>query len=448
MRRVVQPLAEDLDFEFTIQVLPITVAALMTPDWISSRIDVPESSTELMVPGYVGDDVALIESVCHCPVVVGPHDLRSLPDFWGRPARPTSYGQHDIEIIAEINHAPRLPINEIVRQAKLLVEDGADVVDIGCDPGKTWEEVGKAVAAVRSEGIRVSIDSFNGAEVEAAIAAGAELVLSVNASNREAAIHWNVEVVAIPDEPTDVASLEQTIEFLSKAGVPFRIDPILEPIGCGFAASLSRYAQVRVNYPDREVMMGIGNLTELTDVDSAGVNLTLLAICQELEIRSVLTTQVINWARSSVRECDFARRLVHYAVSNQTIPKHVDMNLVMLRDGKLFPQTDSELDELARNIKDHNYRLFATHDQLHILGSGQRWSHADAFVLFDMLLNSNPKNVDSSHAFYLGFELAKATTAMTLGKQYRQDEALKWGFLTRPEDSHLQRRKDSKTKND
>ena len=73
-------------------------------------------------------------------------------------------------------------------------------------------------------------------------------------------------------------------------GVPFRIDPVLEPIGFGFAASLGRYLEVRRRYPDVPVMMGVGNLTELTDVDSAGVNTLLIGFCQELGVRSVLTT--------------------------------------------------------------------------------------------------------------------------------------------------------------
>ena len=46
---------------------------------------------------------------------------------------------------------------------------------------------------------------------------------------------------------------------------------------------------------------------------------------------------------------------------------------------------------------------------------------------------SKPKNVDASHAFYLGFEMCKAMIANQLGKQYTQDEALNWGFLTAPE---------------
>ena len=51
-----------------------------------------------------------------------------------------------------------------------------------------------------------------------------------------------------------------------------------------------------------------------------------------------------------------------------------------------------------------------------------------------------PQNLDASHAFYLGYEMAKAATALTLGKQYQQDEALDWGYLTQDEVSHRLRK--------
>ena len=63
-------------------------------------------------------------------------------------------------------------------------------------------------------------------------------------------------------------------------------------------------------------------------------------------------------------------------------------------------------------------------------------SEFDPFLLFEKLLATQPKNVDAAHAFYLGFELAKAATALTLSKTYTQDEALNWGYLTQPERSH------------
>src|SRR6202011_4125056 len=199
----------------------------------------------------------------------------------------------------------------------------------------TWAGVADAVRMLRGHGLRVSLDSFNPREVEAAVAAGAELVLSVNSGNRDSARSWGCEVVAVPDVPATLEGLDRTVETLQAAGVPFRIDPVIEPVGFGFAASLGRYLEVRRRYPDAEMMMGVGNLTELTDVDSAGVNVLLLSFCQELGVRSVLTTEVINWCRSCVRELDLARRLVYHACRERVLPKHLEPDLVLLRDPRV-----------------------------------------------------------------------------------------------------------------
>jgi dihydropteroate synthase-like protein len=435
LRAMLEQLAPQVGFRYSIDVLPITVAALMTPDWIARRIQIPGDTTRVLIPGYCAGELDELNRVTKVPVERGPRDLRELPEFFGE-QRSEQYGDFEIEILAEINNAPRLSRDEILRQATRYRDNGADVIDIGCDPGLTWSGVGDCVKALKDEGFRVSIDSLNSAEIEAAVQAGAELVLSVNSANRSAALFWDCEVVAIPDHPATLAGLDTTLETLAKAGMRVRIDPILEPIGCGFAASLGRYFETRRRYPDAEMIMGIGNLTELTDVDSAGLNVLLLGICQELGIRSVLTTEVINWARSSVKECDLARRLVHFAITNKVPPKHLEPNLVMLRDSKLHEHGADALAELASHIKDNSYRLFAERGELHLLGANLQLSDTDPFMLFERLMATSPKNIDPQHAFYLGFELAKALTALTLGKEYRQDEALDWGFLTVPETSH------------
>ena len=38
--------------------------------------------------------------------------------------------------------------------------DGADLIDVGCDPGEPWTGVGECVRALKAEGHRVSIDSL------------------------------------------------------------------------------------------------------------------------------------------------------------------------------------------------------------------------------------------------------------------------------------------------
>jgi dihydropteroate synthase len=417
LRTVLTDLARQHEFDFTVDVLPITVAALMTPQWIAKHVQPALNATQVMVPGYCAGDLSVLEQATRLPIVRGPRDLRQLPGFLAQREDKPDLSSYDIEILAEINHAPRLPLAQVVSEANRLADDGADWIDIGCDPGEVWMGVADCVRALRDAGLRVSIDSFNTLEIAPAVRAGAELVLSVNGSNREAARDWGVEVVVIPDDIRTLQGLDETIELLAAAKVPFRVDPIIEPIGCGFADSLGRYLDVRRRYPQVEMLMGIGNLTELSDADSAPINLLLMGFCQEVGIRSVLTTQVINWSRTSVRECDLARRMVSFAVRHGVPPKHVAEQYVLLRDAELYERGQVER-------------------QVHLISAGLHLADSDPFRLFERLLATGPRSLDPSHAFYLGYELCKAATALTLHKQYEQDESLDWGFLTQAERHH------------
>lgn len=421
--------------------MPITVAALLTAPWVAKRLVVPPDTARVVLPGFLAGDLTPIRELTPASVELGPKDLRDLPEFFGKKSGPPDgYGAFDIEILAEINHAPRKSADEILALARHYRDSGADVIDLGLDPGGTWAGVSDCVRMLKGDGFRVSVDSFNSVEVESALAAGAELVLSVNSSNVEAARRWreqfgNIEVVAIPDTPTDTDSLSRTRDHLLKHGVRHRLDPILEPIGFGFAASLGRYIDARHRFPEAEIMMGVGNLTELTDADSAGVNVLLAGVCQELGVRSVLATEVINWGRSAVKEFDLARRLVFHAVTHKLLPKRLEPNLVLLRDPKLHEQGEAVLRELAERIADRNYRIFAERGELHVMNGQMYLRGTDPFELFAELAKQDPK-LDAGHAFYLGYEFAKAVTALTLGKNYEQDRALRWGFLTVPEVSH------------
>jgi dihydropteroate synthase-like protein len=433
LRQVLAELASQIGLDYEVAVLNISVAALMTPAWVARHLQVPLGIDRVMLTGYCSGDLAPVVERAGVPVECGPCDLRDLAEHFGtRPRK--DYGAYDIEILAEINHAPQLALEAILHQARHYRDAGADVIDVGCDPGTAWEGIGDVVRALRLEGMRVSVDSLNPREIEQGVQAGAELVLSVNSSNVAAARDWGCEVVAIPDVPATLEGLEATLELLTAWGIKHRIDPILEPIGFGFAASLGRYLEVRRRYPQAEMMMGVGNLTELTDVDSAGVNVTLLGFCQELGIRSVLSTEVINWARSCVRELDLARRLVYHAWKNRVLPKRLEPNLVLLRDIKLRQHGQAALEALAARITDKNFRLFVERGLIHVLNGQMFLQGTDPFELFDEM--AKRQHIDPAHAFYLGFEMAKAVTTLTLSKNYVQDQALNWGFLTVPEQSH------------
>ena len=446
LREVVSTLSEKLSFGYTIDVLPITVAALMTPKWLSRHLVIPDQTTRIILPGYLEPSIDEIRAMVHnsypnrnLTIECGPKDVRDLPKMFGKKRhRGDDYGQHSIEIIAEINHAPRLSRDELVRHANRLREDGADRIDIGCDPSSRWTRVSDTIKALRDQNHVLSIDTFDPWEAEQATRAGASLVLSVNETNRHAACDWDTEVVVVPDMSGDfLKSMESTVEVLLKHSVPFRLDPILEPIGCGFANSLERYCVTRKTFPDVPMMMGIGNITELTDADSAAINVLLLGFCEELQIGSVLTTEVISWAQSAVRECNLARKLVNYAVRHRIPPKHLEERLVLLRDVSSTHLSDSAIKHLANQIKDNNYRIIVGQSEIHLLSANVHIRGTDPYEMInDLMTRPESRNVDPSHAFYLGMELQKALTALTLGKRYEQDEALNWGFLTRPEKHH------------
>ncbi|MCA9065137.1 MAG: dihydropteroate synthase [Planctomycetaceae bacterium] len=433
LREVVAPLADGVGFQFEIAVPGVQVAALLHADLLKRRLQISSDVDRVILPGWCQGDVDSLTTHFQVPFIRGPKDLYDLPEFFGvGKRRAVTLDQWSIEIIAEINHATQRTSQDVVREAVRLARDGANRIDVGCVPGESSPHVGELVRALRNEGLAVSIDSFDRDEVEQAVAAGADLILSCNQSNLEWVTKTGAEVVAIPETPDDLNSLLELARELSDRECRFRADPILEPVGMGFARSLERYFTFRRQFPDVPMMMGTGNLTELSEVDSAGVNFVLAAICEELRIASVLTTQVVHWCRTSVAELNAARRLVHYAVSNQVLPKHVDSGLVMLRDARRRPQSSESLAVLAAAIKDPGFRIFANPDSLHLMNNLGHWSGEDPFAMFAAALETTEheasgKPVTASHAFYLGYEMARAQICRFLDKQYTQDGPIRWG---------------------
>jgi dihydropteroate synthase len=408
-----------------VAVLGISVAALMTTEWVARFLKVGSGVERILLPGHTQGDVALLEERFGIPAEKGPKDLRQIPEHFGMAAARRDYGEYDVEILAEINNAERLSLPEILDAARAFADSGADVIDVGCTQGRPFPHLAEAVAALRAAGHRVSIDSFDDGEVRRAVLAGAELVLSVNGSNLERARGLGARVVVIPDFGGGLETLYRSMETLEGWGVDFIADPVLEPIGFGAAESLHRYHELRRRHPETEILMGIANLTELTEADSTGVTALLLGYCQELGIRHVLTTAEIPWARGAVREADIARRLMHYAVTRKSLPKHVDSRLLTLRDPAPAAYGEAELRRMQGGITDLDYRIFIDGERIHVFNAERFVSGTDVSEIFAGL-----DVEEASHAFYLGRELTKASLALRLGKSYRQEGELSWGYLT------------------
>jgi dihydropteroate synthase len=418
-------------FEADVAVMKITVAALMTTPWIARSLEVPAGTDLVLLPGLVEGDTAVLADKFGVRVEKGPKDLREIPRYFGQAAVAAEYGGYDIEILAEINNAPKLSREAIRAAAEYYRESGADVIDLGCTPGLPFPALGEVVRELRGSGFRISVDSFDPGEIRMAVDAGAELVLSVNGTNLDVAreLAGRARVVAIPGFGEGLDTLAPTLEALERWGVEYLIDPVIEPIGFGFTASLERYAEIHRRYPDAGLMMGIGNLTELTSADTTGVNAVLMAIAQETGVRAVLTTEVIPWAHGAVREIDIARRLMYYAVRHRTLPKPVDARLLTVMDPAIVEYSEAELRELQAAVTDPNFRIFTDRTTITVFNSEIFVRGTDIQEIFAQL------GVDeATHAFYLGRELARARLAITLGKTYRQEGALSWGYLTPPDD--------------
>jgi hypothetical protein len=112
----------------------------------------------------------------------------------------------------------------------------------------------------------------------------------------------------------------------------------------------------------------------------------------------------------------------------------------MLRDSAELAFGREELARLTEILKDPSPRLFAEGGRLHAVSNGRHHESDDPYDLFDQIVTGCEREIDVNQAFYLGYEMAKAVTALTLGKTYRQDEALNWGMLTRRELTRLERR--------
>ena len=190
LREVIEGLASRFGFRFSIDVMPITVAALMNATWLIKRLRVPPEATHVIVPGYLETGCAELSDAINVPVIIGPKDCRSIPELFGDSVFPQQLTEYSIAIIGEINHVPRLSIESIVNTANRLRADGANMIDVGCDPAARCESIGDYVSALVEQGHRVSIDSFDGWEVEQATRCGASLVLSVNSTNRHLALNW------------------------------------------------------------------------------------------------------------------------------------------------------------------------------------------------------------------------------------------------------------------
>jgi dihydropteroate synthase-like protein len=414
------------DFTYTVHQLGVKVAALMTTDMILRRLKDTFGANRIIIPGRCRGDVAVLAKELDVPVERGPEELKDLPVYFGKEAHKYDLSRYSVKIFAEIVDAPNISVEEILSRANYYKQNGADVIDIGCLPSTDFPHMEEAIKALKQSGFAVSIDSLNNDDLLRGGKAGADYMLSLHENTLWIADEVAATPILIPETHEDLASLDRSIKIMQDKNRAFIVDPILDPIHFGFTQSIVRYHEVRRNHPDIEIMMGVGNITELTHADTVGMNALLLGICSELNINQILATEVSRHACRAVKEADKARRILFAAKEQDTLPKHIDSGLMSLHETSPFPYSTDEIKELASQITDPSYRIQTSAEGVHIFNRDGLHTATDPFDLYPKLAVEN----DPGHAFYLGVELARAEIAWQLGKRFNQDQPLDWGCAT------------------
>ncbi|RLI04266.1 dihydropteroate synthase-like protein, partial [Candidatus Bathyarchaeota archaeon] len=362
-------------------------------------------------------------------------------------------------LVAEIVNVPFLSDEEIQRLAKLYVKHGADVVDIGMVAGRKHPE--DAERAVRSvfEAVKkpVSIDSNDVEEIKFAVEVGADLILSINGENMEEASKisslTNKYVVVTPVDEAGkipenyverVNQLELNIKKARLLGFKHIIaDPLLTVQN--FVDSLMGYVEFRRRNPETPLLFGAGNITELVDVDSVGINFLLALLAWEVGVNLVFTTQASNKTQESVKELSTAIKMVALAKRRETPPKDLGIDLLILKEKKRKDEAFEEAmnEKWVKIVKAQTteeyvsdplgyFKVRLNRETEEILVFHYRYGKEKPdFVV----KGKNPKDIYRrifeenlisrlDHAAYLGSELQKARIALKTGKSYIQDNEL------------------------
>ena len=415
-------------FKYRIEQIGVSVAALMTPGLIARRLKQAGDVDKIILPGLCQGDLSVLEAQYGVPVERGPEDLKDLPQYFGHAGTQADLSQYSVQIFAEIVDAPYLSVEAIVNKAQQFISQGANVIDLGCLPGLPFPHLAEATKALKQLGIKVSVDSLNPDDLLTAGHSGADYLLSLTEKTLWIANEVASTPILIPSKPHSLPSLYRAIESCIQAGKPFIADPILDPIHFGITDSIVRYQKLRKKYPDIQIMMGIGNLTELTDADTTGINALLFGIISELNVNAVLATSVSPHAVNAIAEADIARRMMFAARQDDRLPRGYSNGLLGLHDRRPFTYSADEIKEIAAQIKDPSFRIQVSDEGLHIYNRDGLFESVDPFALYPSLKVDD----DASHAFYLGVELARAQIAWQLKKRYVQDQELDWGVASQP----------------
>jgi len=362
-------------------------------------------------------------------------------------------------LIGEIVDAPKLSFEDLSLKVEKYLKRGVNLIDLGCIANENHgDEIFEMITQLKMiYQIPFSIDSIDPDEIHSAVSAGAQMVLSITVDNYSELLDLNKEtaLVIIPYSKKDENPLssqkriERLIDLwklLVKNGfTKILLDPITGvPISPGFTSSIETISYLKqsidqIDLYKPQLFMGFGNVTELIDGDSSGINTLLSLIAVELGVSAILSTEYSNKCRNNLKELNESINLAYYANQMHVPPLNLGISAFQYKTKQEFPKYIS-FDEPIKQIdfKDQPaimdpkgyFKIYIDEKKKCIM-----ITHFNNSVNFkDATITLAGDNAESlyktiiksglvsrlDHAAYLGKELVKAELALKLGMAYSQ----------------------------
>ncbi|PKL59261.1 MAG: dihydropteroate synthase-like protein [Methanomicrobiales archaeon HGW-Methanomicrobiales-4] len=330
-------------------------------------------------------------------------------------------GDSRMKVLAEIMDAHRHPAirDRVIR----FFADGADIVDLGFGFDATQADVSRVFAEVADLPGPLAVDSQNPDLIGAALPR-ADLILSLHARNMDQAAPLvrahGAAAVIVPDGST----LDQALKMAEIWGIRSLIaDPLLQPAGCGMIKSLAGFTD-----STRPLFFGAGNVTELIDADSVGVNALLATMAHELQAAVIFCSEHSDKTQGAVAEMRRATEMMAL-LGDRPYPKDLGIDLLCIKEKRRRREPPLEYNHIieAEPMPDEiqydprgNFRIgiedgWIVAVRAGVAVRGRRWQD----VLSTLLRQDTVSLLD--HAGYLGRELYKAELAIRYNRSFEQD---------------------------
>jgi dihydropteroate synthase-like protein len=464
-------------------VLDIEIAAFITPALLQRSLPF-EKYDLILLPGLASGDFSRLEKEINTPIRLGPkhafdlgfvlsfaevmdfsskvpaceillekrrmNAFEKIDEIEERSISPLTVkglkigGNTRMKVMAEVVDAGHLEKEELTRRIVYFFETGADIIDLGISLDTTTQEVKNAVEIARSiVSIPLSIDTLDPDHINAALDSGVDIVLSLNSRNinevKKNVIRNSAVAVIIPDCAQEIESLFNNIGFARNSGIEkILADPVLEPVGHGLAGSICRYFEFRRRDHITPLFFGAGNVSELIDADSVGVNAMLAGMAMELDAAVLFTPEFSDKARGSVSELKTASRMMILARERGSGPKDLGIDMLVLKEKRrretgtmpeksiaaesidmwhLDPAGCFKIEITNNDIREGRLypgKIIAIHKKDSIAGGTAKE------VLDTIIGLGRISRID--HAAYLGRELMRAELALKFNRSYSQDD--------------------------